>query len=194
MIDDDELTRRADIVVGMGGVVPYAKVFYQLSIKYCVSRAYEYFERYEAARVNEDSDEIQVGFVHEALGHAAALSRFFWPSGLGNKSLSKLRKARAKTLKDLYGIDNHSALKNRSLRDSLEHYDERLDRYLLENEAGTFFPTAIIGNADLADDSVGNIFRLVDPVKKVFVVMGAKHEFGAIQQEVERLHHRSQAS
>lgn len=190
MIDEAELARRAGIVVEMGGVVPYCVAFYNVSIRYCVTRAHHSFRRYEDSRVSEEVDEIQVSYVHEALEHAAALSRFFWPSGLGNRNLNKLRKARARMLREQHKLNGRSPLKNRKLRDSLEHFDERLDEYCLTQDAGYFFPSAMIGNSNLADDPTGNIFRLVDPQKKIFVVMGEKYEFGPIQTEIERLHGR----
>lgn len=188
MISDEELLRRAELVTEMGGIMPHCRAFYSLSLRYSVTRAHQSFERYETSRIAGDTDEEQVSYVHEALGHSASLSRFFWPSGLGNKKFKKLRFARAKALRERFSIDDRSALKRRTLRDSLEHYDERLDKYCLSKDSGYFFPSAMIGDSDLADDPTGSIFRMVDPSKKIFVVMGEKHEFGLIQLEIKRLH------
>jgi hypothetical protein len=129
--------------------------------------------------------------IHEALGHAASLSRFFWPSRLGGskkKVLASLKDARAGRLRESFELAEDSPLKNRKLRDFLEHFDERLDQYLLRNDAGYFFPDAMMGEATLADDPDGHVFKLVDPALLCFVLLGEKHFFEGIRKEVFRIY------
>lgn len=160
-----------------------------LSILYSTSRCLQAFERYDIARKLKDTEEAQVSSVHEAMGHAASLSKFFWPSGLGDKRFAELKHKRAERLKSAFNVRDDSPLRNRELRDSLEHFDERLDLYFLENDSGYFFPSAIVGDANLADEPTGNIFKLVDPENQVFVVLGKKFAFGEIRAEVTRIAH-----
>jgi hypothetical protein len=132
--------------------------------------------------------------IHEALGHAASLSRFFWPSKLGGrktKVLTSLKEARAARLRQSFELGEDSPLRNRRLRDFLEHFDERLDQYLLRNDSGYFFPDAMIGEATLADDPSGHIFKLVDPTSSCFVLLGEKHFFEGIRKEVFRIYDRA---
>ncbi|MDT9599134.1 hypothetical protein RQX22_09255 [Sphingosinicella sp. GR2756] len=42
-------------------------------------------------------------------------------------------------------------------------------------------------DTELADDPVSHIFRLIDPVKEIFVLLGQKHDFGSVRPEVQRV-------
>jgi hypothetical protein len=194
-VDNAELDRRATLIVDTcGGIHPPYEAFYIHSILYSSSRALDAFQRFSVARRLNDEPGTQVSCVHEALGHAAALSRFFWPSGLGkaSKAARTLRARRASKLRAAFKLTSASPLKDRRLRDSLEHFDERLDRYLLENDAGAFFPEALIGDSRIASDPSGHVFKLVDPVKHHFVCMGEVFYYGDLEAEVTRVHEMAQ--
>jgi len=192
---EDELNRRATLLINkFAGINPPTEAFYIRSILYSASRARNAFERFAEARSTEGEAQDQVSLIHEALGHAASLSRFFWPSRLGGRKtpvLTSLKEARAARLRQSFELDDDSPLKNRKLRDFLEHFDERLDQYFLCNDSGYFFPDAMIGEATLADDPSGHIFKLVDPATSCFVLLGDKHFFEGIRNEVFRVHDRA---
>ncbi|MBZ5672320.1 MAG: hypothetical protein LAO04_21690 [Acidobacteriia bacterium] len=198
-IDQAELDRRASLIVEQfEGIHPPYEAFYIRSIAYSAGRARDAFLRFEAAKAVRDTADNQVSSIHEALGHATSLSRFFWPSGLRSRSsaasekpkaaLKKLKDARALKLRNAFDLNDESPLKNRKLRDSLEHFDERLDSYLLKQDCGYFFPDAMIGDLEAADNPVGHLFKLVDPDRACFVLLGEAHYFGALRKEVERIH------
>ncbi len=65
--------------------------------------------------------------------HAAALSRYFWPVRKGHE-------VRAKQLREVFGVTETNPLKNRDLRNEIEHFDEELEAYLSEGIAGSIFP------------------------------------------------------
>lgn len=190
-LSPDELKRRVSILTDQyGGISPTHEVFYIHSIMYVARAANEAFERFSDAVVRHFSSDEQaasyeatiVASVQEALTHAAALSRFFWPV-----SRAKIVDARAVKLRTAFRMDK-SALHDRRLRNALEHFDERLDDFLIADPSGTFFPGAMVRPHALADDPVGQIFRLVDPFDLVFVILGQKYEFGAVWDEVKRIH------
>jgi len=195
-LDDDELTRRAQIIANdYAGIFPMHLAFYARSILFAASRAIQAFGRFEESVAAADDSEA-VSSLHEALTHSAALSRFFWPSGLGGKSrpvLKKLADARASRLRMLYALDEQSALRDRNLRDALEHFDERLDRYLLGLEAGYIFPDPMLGTIHLAQDPVGHIFKLVDPSERVFVLLGQSYSYGHLVPELRRIAQRAES-
>jgi hypothetical protein len=186
IVGKEELDRRAILITEQyAGIHPPYETFYIRSVIYSAGRAREAFERFTVAKAAGDTNENQVSAIHEALGHAGSLSRFFWPSGLGGRGkLKGLKTARAKKLREAFGLTDNSPLKDRRLRDFLEHFDERLDEYLLRNDAGYFFPDAMIGEVELADERAGHIFKLVDPRSSCFVLLGEKHFFQGIQTEV----------
>ncbi|SFJ53738.1 hypothetical protein [Bradyrhizobium sp. cf659] len=177
-----ERARRTALVKEAGGILPIYSVFYERSVLYSASRAHDAFMRYEhGLDSGATADEI-VSSVHEALSHAASLSRFFWPA-----RLQGVASARGERLRRHFGIDESSPLYGRELRNALEHFDERLDEYLLWNDAGYFFPDAAVDSHELADEAIGHIFKLVDPCRQIFVVLGQKFYFDPIRREVDRI-------
>jgi hypothetical protein len=182
-MDDEERQRRIKIVVGeCQGIQPPYVAFYIEAIFYAAERGQIAFDRFIQLVADKGSASDIVASAHEALGHAAALSRFFFP--VDKKPLAR---ARAANLRQLFAVSNHSALQDRELRNALEHFDERLDEYLLGDIAGYLFPGPMVDDAELADDPVGHIFRLVDPATQTFVLLGQKHAFGAMRAEVAQI-------
>lgn len=181
--DDAERRRRAQqIVSDYEGIYPMYGAFYVQAIRYASGRAQAAFARFAAAAEARASDAEIVASAHEALGHAAALSRFFFP--VDKKPLTR---ARAANLRKSFAVGDNSPLVDRELRNALEHFDERLDDYLLGDIVGYIFPGPMVGDADLADEAIGHIFRLVDPETQTFVLLGRKHDFGAMRCEVDRI-------
>jgi hypothetical protein len=174
MLDKAELERRAHLTVTeCDGIQPPYVAFYIEAIYYAAERAAAAFQRFtESAKAGKSASDI-VASVHEALGHA-----------IEKKARPRARAAR---LRQLFAVGNGSALQDRNLRNALEHFDERLDEYLLADIAGYIFPDPMVEDADLADEELGHIFRLVDPQTETFVLLGKKHLFGAMRSEVERI-------
>ena len=191
-LDLEEKERRAQLVLeDYGGIVPYCEAFYIHSIMYSADRCLDSFDRYKQLKTEDVNPEYLISIVQEAVGHAAALSRYFWPShGSKKKEPNQrfLKENRGKKLRQAFELDESSPLYNRDLRNAWEHFDERLDVYLLENDAGFFFPGCIIDSHTLADDSVGHIFKLLDPEAECLVLMSKKFFFMPIYQEVLRIY------
>lgn len=111
--------------------------------------------------------------------HAGALSRFFWPSR------TKLHEARGEELRRAFNIKDDSPLADRSLRDAMEHFDERLDIYLCGDPIGYVFPE-YVGPLAFEGDA-GHFFRAYDPEAMVFEMLGARHEVQPIAHEIMRI-------
>jgi hypothetical protein len=188
----EEKVRRATIVMqDYGGMLPMAEIFYIHSIIYSAWCCLHSFEEYDLGRKQDDvSADYLVSVVQEAIGHAAALSRYFWPSTLGDRkdpAQAELKKKRGEILRSAFALTEQSPLFNRSLRNAWEHFDERLDAYALESDTGFFFPASTIGSHTLADDAAGHIFKLLDPEAECIVLLGAKYYFAPIRAEVSRI-------
>jgi len=82
---------------------------------------------------------------------SAALSRYFWPVRKGHE-------ARGQQLRETFVIDESSPLHNRDLRNALEHFDERLDKYVELEVVGCIFPE-YVGRKPGNDDVPGHFFR-----------------------------------
>ncbi len=181
-ISFEERNGRIDIIEDYGGILPYFEAFYILSIQYTAQSAMDAFLRYQV-RLSSDSSPAQtVATIHEALGHAAALSRFFWPA-----RKDRLHNARAIRLRTAFNVEGTSVLKDRKIRNALEHFDEKLDEFLLLEEAGHFFPTAIVHSHEIADEPTSKFFKLVDPDAEIFVLLNEKFEFSKVGLEISRI-------
>ncbi|MGA9823484.1 MAG: hypothetical protein WBQ53_01410 [Methylocystis sp.] len=177
----DQRSREELIVQEYRGILPYYEAFYIASIIYSAERSDAAFQRFEAVAQNNGEALLAMATIQEALTHAGALSRFFWPM----QSKSKVAVARGQSLREAFELDDTSALKNRELRNAFEHFDERIDEYLMQDHVGYFFPQAMIDDHALADDKIGHIFKLVDPKSGLCVIMGRKFEFRPIHTEVQ---------
>ena len=181
-MDDAERQRRETMVIkDYGGVLPYMEPMYIASVIYSAEAAVVAYQRYMGACRQSDAESIAASAIHEALGHAAGLSRFFWPSG------GKLAKARARYLRRRLSVNASSPLRNRRLRDALEHFDERLDSFLLTDCVGLLLPEPMVLDTEQIDDPTAQIFKLVDPWNGVFVVLNERFSFQSIVDEVSRI-------
>jgi hypothetical protein len=64
---------------------------------------------------------------------AGALSRYFWP-------VRSAHEWRGAQLREAFGISEDSPLRSRDLRNAIEHFDEKLDRYLENGVVGQVLP------------------------------------------------------
>lgn len=191
-IKENELIRRAEIVNNsFEGIIPYHEVFYLESILYSAERSLAAFERYEKLLNKKENPSLLISTLQEAIGHAGALSRYFWISGLGyrtTKELKKLKSNRAKKLREKFNLTEDSPLKERSLRDAWEHFDERLDIFLITNDTGYFFPAPILDSHTLADEPEGRIFKLLDTKSHCLILLNKKYFFKKIKEEVKKVY------
>jgi hypothetical protein len=161
-------------IKNQGGILPMFEAFYLESIVYAAERALSAFERFDEAYARGDQDNLAVANVQEALTHIGELSRIFWPSrdnGISSDRGEKLRLA--------FSLGDDSPLKNRSLRDTLEHFDERLDIYLKQFPVGQIIPSSIVEMISAVPKPV-RAFRLLDPHSSTFVVLDEVYEFGSL--------------
>lgn len=108
------------------------------------------------------------------LQHASAASRLLWPPAVRDNARRERAKTRGQHLRAALQVTDEHVLRNRRLRDHLEHYDERIDdwaetsanRIIVDNHLGP--RTSISGSAVRDSD----IMRLFDPSTNEFVFRG----------------------
>jgi len=125
---------------------------------------------------NEILDNIQ-----NILTYAAALSRYFWPSRNGKE---EIHLKRGQVLRDMFKVDDNSPLKNRKLRNQLEHLDENLDQYLSSKPiVGVILPSYVGGMHE--DDGVPlHLFRAYYIDVGLFEVLGQRYEVQPLVDEI----------
>lgn len=82
---------------------------------------------------------------------ASAISRYFWP-------VRSEYKPRGKVLRECFAMTESSPLFNRDLRNAIEHFDERIDKYFSAGAVGYFFPE-YVGPRPSDDGVPGHFFR-----------------------------------
>ena len=186
--DPIELESRAQITADQfGGIVPYIETFHLASIAYSAARSIESFELYDNLLLESADADRLVSSVQEGVIHAAAVSRYFWPSPMGKKSepeFNRMKTLRGDKLRTAFSIDSSSPLHNRDLRNAWEHFDERIDKYFLEVTAGEFFPDPLVGSHTHADSSFQHFLKLLDTEAHCLVLLGVKYFYEEIRSAV----------
>ncbi|HIH7636061.1 hypothetical protein ACVST0_21015 [Yersinia enterocolitica] len=115
--------------------------------------------------------------------NAAALSKYFWP-------VRKQHNWRGDALKLVFDIQENSVLESRVIRDKIEHFDERLDKYLENNVVGAIIPEFIGVSDDDLDSAYGSthIFRAFFIDIEAFSILGENYDIKPIAEEIRRIH------
>lgn len=111
--------------------------------------------------------------------HGAALSRYFWPIRKGHGE-------RGAHLRESFNIDESNSLFSRELRNAIEHFDERLDRYLSEGIVGVVIPE-YVGPKPSDDGVPGHLFRAFFTDVGIFRLLESDHEMDPIIAEIIRI-------
>lgn len=124
-------------------ISPPYEAFYIQSMLFNTSSAVRSILRLEAAfdklparPTIEDVEQLPTKLILNELQnmivHAGALSRYFWPVRAEHKDRGKL-------LCNYFSMTEDSPLFNRDLRNAIEHFDERIDKYFRRERSVTFF-------------------------------------------------------
>jgi len=144
----------------------------------CVSEVMEALRKAEVTHADID-DTFILDKLQNAVLQAAALSRFFWPS-------RAVHHWRGDILRAAFSVEETSALKDRELRNAMEHFDERLDKYFEEPMVGIVLPHYV--GPTPTYDVPGHIFRAFFTDRGVFLLLGVEHELQQLVEEVRRIH------
>lgn len=113
--------------------------------------------------------------------NVGGISRFFWPS----KNIGYY-KVRAKKLREVYDIKNSSVLRNRSMRNHIEHFDEKLDDFLKEFINGSVMQKYVGETSFVANREV--FFRAYFYDTKTFKMFNVEYKIESILAEIRRIH------
>lgn len=118
---------------------PGFEVFYLISLNFSTDaglRSAEAFSKWIERFTSGDeefSPQLPLNDAQNILNQAASVSKFFWPAG-------KKYRERGERLREAFGISESNPLKDRKLRNMVEHFDEYLDDYLRSNFEGQYVP------------------------------------------------------
>lgn len=116
---------------------------------------------------------------------AAALSRYFWTVKRGEK----IHKERSRYLRKVFNISESSPIKNRDLRNMIEHFDECLDIFVSKPVVGTIVPNHV-GLEPKNSGVPYHVFRAYYNRIGVFEVLGLRFELQPVVDEIFRIHRK----
>ena len=121
-----------------------------------------------------------LGELQNLVVQAAALSRYFWPA-------PKAHEWRGEELRAMLEVGDDSHLKNRDLRNAIEHFDEKLDHFLAPGPVGHFLPE-YVGPFQEPSEVAVHLFRAYYTDTGVFELLGKRFEVQPLAAEVIRVH------
>ena len=182
---------------GGGGIWPLYEAFYIHGMLFCTASAIRsisllnknlqklFEDELEpsgiAARQRMVLDSLQI-----ILNQGAALSRFFWPSRTDSDGVHAARAARLRSASGILD-DDSNPLRNRELRNALEHFDEKLDLYLQGHIVGNVIPE-YVGPSVEPGGVPTHVFRAFYADIGVFEMLGKRYEVQPIVDEIYRIH------
>lgn len=117
------------------------------------------------------------------VAHAAMLSKFLWPIRQKAEHLNRAEHLRTKLV-----IADGNPLQSRSLRDYLEHFDERLDVHLRGGIVGQIVPS-FVGYSPQSESGVPlHVFRAFYIDKGLFKTLADSYEIQPLVDEIHRIH------
>jgi hypothetical protein len=112
--------------------------------------------------------------IHSLLVHASNVSKLFWPTPAHGTAAEKTaRDERGARLRAHYGLPDAHPLKDRTLRNHLEHFDERLDSWQRQSKDRNIVTDSIGPRSYLGpgfDDA--DIMRFYDETTGEFIFRG----------------------
>ncbi len=166
--------------------MPPFEAFYLISLEFCTNSALESAERLidlvekRSSGGQEFPPQIALNEVQNIINQGAAISRYFWPSE------NKYR-ARGEALRKAFDIDDSNPLKDRKMRNMVEHFDEYLDDYLRRNFAGHYIPD-YFGPDSGEDRGPYKLFRAFFTNTGQFEILGEAFEVQPIVDAISDLH------
>jgi hypothetical protein len=129
---------------------------------------------------NIDKSELFV-LLQNILHQAGCISRYFFPT----RQLP-IHQNRAQRLKQALRVADENPLAKRDLRNAIEHFDERLDKYLVESQAGNFI-SEDVGYVQPESEIPLHIFKGFYTHPPIFVLLGTPYEMAPIMTEMVRI-------
>lgn len=160
----------------------------------CSFALHAYLMIYSAMRIDEMSRQVEgtIAYCHTMLTHAGNVSKVLWPSRpfrrAGEteqeyKQRAKNQERRGKQLCAALGVAGTSPLRSRTMRDHLEHYDERLETFLRKPHPGGLVDMAFAGNVQPGQEA----HRLFDPGQVRFTFQDEQTDMKALSLALHRV-------
>ena len=159
------------------------------ALQSCIT-AEKIIEKISAQEIDlQEKKDLLLHCLQNVVNQSGAISRYFFPSRDGVKGTDNktIHRDRGQYLSRVFDVTEDSPLMNRALRNSIEHFDERLDLYLREEIVGYIFPSLILPEPE-DSDVPHHIFRAYYVKEGIFQILDERYEIQPIVDELARVH------
>jgi len=178
------------------GIQPMYEAFYSEAIQFNLVSALtsiellvETLKKMNELEHSAELNNLVLNSIQNILLHSANVSKYFWPI---NNGINKIHKKRAQKLRRLFGVSDNSPLRNKELRNHLEHLDENLDKYLWSKPiVGNVIP-AYVGREMTRNEVPYHFFRAFFTESAVFESLGVRLELQPIVDELYEIYGKSE--
>jgi hypothetical protein len=178
-----------------GGIWPPFEVFYIHSMMFNTQSAVSSIEalevefqkmpdEYTVEDLEQLNTELILNSLQNLIVQAAAISRYFWP-------VRKSHEWRGTQLRNAFKVREDSPLKSRDLRNAIEHFDEKLDKYLEGGLVGVVLPQ-FVGPRPHQESVPGHFFRAYYLDEGKFQLLGECYDVSPIAKAVLEVHNQLQ--
>jgi hypothetical protein len=172
-------------------ILPPHEIFYLHSMQFNTLSAEKSITQVNAVlhAVQQNSPEDPIGAlpVHMILDElqnllvqAAAVSRYFWPARASHEW-------RGAQLRSAFAVGDDNPLRSRDLRNSIEHFDERLDLFLEGHVTGHVLPE-YVGPLEEPTEIPVRLFRAYYVDKGIFELLGQRFDIQPLAQAILTVH------
>ena len=177
-------------------ILPLYEAFFIMSMNlYCesaldsieeIGSVFEHAYEEKDREVIDQNMDLILNNLQNIIMQGASLSRFFWPSKSGENNIHKKR---GQYLRKVFSIKETSPLKNRTLRNSIEHFDEKLDTYFSEMRVG-YTVNKYIGAEPDPNGVKNHFFRAYFIDTATFEILGQKLKIEPLMNEIYEIHEK----
>ncbi len=127
-------------------------------------------------------------FIH----NCAMLYKMLWPI----KKNKPYQIARCERLRRILGVDDNSLINSKSLRNAIEHFDEKLDDWIQNQTCNGHIVEACIGDNVFSEYGVKkeSFFSAYSRATKIYVFMGEEYRLEPMVRDVEHIFEKVQKS
>ncbi len=127
---------------------------------------------------NYENEILMIDLVQNIVRNTALMSKYFWPK--------KQFEERGKRLRNAFNIIEPNPIKDKDVRNFLEHFDEKLDNYLHENVSVNIIPRYV--GKRIIDNQNLHYFRAFFIDEWIFTILNSEIEIRPIINEMFRVH------
>lgn len=117
------------------------------------------------------------------INQAGIISKYFYPP-----SNLKIHQLRAEKLRESYQVEDSNILENRTFRNHIEHFDEKLDKFLKNSIIGDVIPPKSLFQSSVEINSITKVFKAFVIEESKLISLNEEIEIIPLMKEINRIH------